>query len=92
MGGIYFRRHALDRMEQRSISSKAVREALAEGETIEEDTESTPFPSRLVLGYTGPVALHIVVSEAPDGSIFVVTAYRPDLYRWQPDWRTRRKP
>jgi hypothetical protein len=89
--GVIFRRHATDQMHVRGIEPDEVRSALATGETIEEPAEGTENPVRLVLGYTEFGPLHVaVVDDEVTGAMVVVTAYRPSLLRWQPDWRTRR--
>lgn len=50
---LVFRVHAIRRMFQRHISEQEVRHALETGETIETYTEDSPYPSRLVLGWSG---------------------------------------
>ena len=47
---ISFSRHALQRMFERAISPDEIRKALANGETVADYPEDTPYPSRLILG------------------------------------------
>jgi hypothetical protein len=89
---LIFRVHALRRMFARSITASEVRTVLEQGDTIESYPQDTPYPSRLVLGYAGGRALHVVVADnEDDGETIVVTAYEPDPALWQPGFRRRRK-
>ena len=47
---LIFRKHALQRMFQRSISTGDVGSVLADGKCIIAYPEDTPYPSRLMLG------------------------------------------
>ncbi len=48
---LIFRKHALQRMFQRSISTMDVGAVLAEGKCIIPYPDDTPYPSRLMLGW-----------------------------------------
>jgi hypothetical protein len=51
-----------------------------------------PYPSRLLLGFVGGRALHVVVADsADDGETIVVTVYEPDPALWRPGFRRRRR-
>jgi len=87
---LLFRVHALQRMVQRGVTVEDVRQVLATGETIEEYSDDTPYPSRLVLGWVGSRPLHIVFAENQSSQeIIVVTVYEPDLDRWDSDFSRR---
>ncbi|MBI2060942.1 MAG: DUF4258 domain-containing protein [Nitrospirae bacterium] len=87
-----WRKHALQRMAQRSISQPEVVSILRDGEIIEEYPESKPFPSALFLGRPAGRGLHVVAaldSAAPWA--YIVTVYEPDIEHFEADLRTRRK-
>ena len=50
---LVFRVHALQRMSERQISIDDVKAVIGSGETIEDYPDDRPFPSRLLLGWTG---------------------------------------
>ncbi len=50
---LIFRVHAIQRMFQRRISKKDVEQVVETGETIETYPKEKPFPSRLMLGWSG---------------------------------------
>lgn len=79
-------------MFQRRISADDVRQVLSFGEVIEEYTDDQPFPSRLYLALVAGRPLHVVVAgEDLSDTCIIVTAYEPDLERWEPGFRRRRK-
>jgi hypothetical protein len=79
-------------MFEREIDEVTVRQALANGTIIETYPEDEPYPSCLVLGWSGPRPIHVVVAENPDqAETIVITVYEPDLTRWEPGFETRRR-
>jgi hypothetical protein len=62
-----------------------------DGEVIEVYPADRPYPSCLILNVeTDPV--HVVAAADPDARIcHAITAYRPDLEHFEPDWKTRKK-
>jgi len=87
-----FRLHAIHRMFERHITVDDVRAVVESGESITTYPDDTPYPSRLVVGWVGKRALHVVVADNPqDQEIIVITAYEPDFEWWDADFR-RRKP
>ncbi len=90
-GRLVFRKHAIERMFQRHITVDEVRNALTSGEVIESYPEGTPYPSRLVLGWSGSRPLHIVAAEnAKERETIVITLYEPDRKQWEPGFRRRK--
>jgi hypothetical protein len=86
-----FRVHAIQRMFERDISHKRVRYALEAGETIEDYSAEMPEPSRLILGFQGKRAFHVVTSENPEAKeITIITVYIPDPDKWNKDFKSRR--
>ena len=88
---IIYRVHAVQRMFERKVSSKRVRDALETGETIEDYSSEMPEPSHLILGFQGKRPFHVVTSENPqENKITVITVYLPDPNKWNKDFRSRR--
>jgi TusA-related sulfurtransferase len=74
-----FRVHAVQRMSEREITERDVRDILYGGETIEAYTDDTPYPSRLVLGWCRGRPLHVVAAENAEAQeTIVITVYHPD--------------
>ncbi|MBI1319788.1 MAG: DUF4258 domain-containing protein [Candidatus Hydrogenedens sp.] len=91
-GRIYWRKHALSRCFEREISRSEVLHALAHGKIIERYPDDHPFPSCLIL-LVEKLPLHVVAALDPEtGIAHIITVYRPDTSRFEPDWTTRRKP
>ena len=88
---VFVTEHAAERFRQRGIDAKDIRQALDNGDIIEQYPDDYPFPSCLVFGVdeTGKV-LHICMSDEGSSSR-VITAYYPDPNRWSEDLRTRRE-
>jgi len=86
-----FRVHAVQRMFERNISAKKVFQALKSGETIEDYSAEMPVPSRLILGFLGKRAFHMVTCENPETSqTIIITVYIPDPDKWNRDFRSRK--
>ncbi len=89
---IIFRIHAIQRMFERSITDTDIRNVLTHGETIENYPNDTPYPSRLVLGWSGVRPLHIVVADnAEENKWIVVTVYEPNPRQWESDFKRRKR-
>jgi len=83
-----YRTHAIERMAQRDVATDEVRDVVTDGETIEAYPDDEPYPSRLVVGWSGDRPLHVLVADDEDRRI-VMTVYEPDPDRWSDDFRTR---
>ena len=89
---LVFRVHAIQRMFEPGISKQDVRRVLETGKTIESYPDDEPYPSRLVLGWSGARPLHVVVADNRDqDETVVITVYEPDPDRWEPDFSERRR-
>jgi hypothetical protein len=76
----------------RTITPTEVRTVIEHGETIARSPNDKPYPSRLLLGFAGGRALHVVVADnADDDETIVVTVYEPDPALWQPGFRRRKR-
>jgi hypothetical protein len=83
--------HALQRMQERDISDDEVRKVLSEGREIETYPADHPYPSRLILGWSGPRPIHIVAAaNLADNETLIVTVYEPDPNQWEPGFERRK--
>lgn len=90
-GRIQWHQHAFERLLERAITRSEVIGAIINGEVIEVYLEDRPYPSCLIL-YATAEPLHVVAAADPDARVcHVITAYRPDLEHFEPDFKTRRK-
>ncbi|MBN1866658.1 DUF4258 domain-containing protein [Candidatus Sumerlaeota bacterium] len=87
---VHWQQHALERLLERGINRDEVLRTLSKGEVIAIYSEDRPYPSCLILRVeTEP--LHVVASvDSEAGICHVITCYRPDLGRFEPDFKTRR--
>jgi len=81
------------RMHERKIYADEIKDALLNGEIIEEYEKNLPLPSYLILGATtNSKLLHIVVAiDMAIKILWIITVYVPSLDRWEEGFRTRRK-
>jgi hypothetical protein len=78
-------------MVERGISADDVRQVLDEGKKIETYPADYPYPSRLILGWCGGKAIHVVAAEnTADNETIIVTVYEPDSDRWEPGFERRK--
>ncbi len=90
-GRIHWHQHALERFLERGISRAEIVSAIMNGEVIEVYLTDRPYPSCLIL-YVEAKPVHVVTAAEPATRIcHVITAYRPDLGNFEPDFKTRRK-
>jgi hypothetical protein len=80
-------------MIQRSIAVEDVRRVLENGSIIASYPADRPYPSRLVLGWSGRRPLHVLAAEdAASQETVVITVYEPDPGLWERDFKRRRRP
>ena len=83
--------HANRRFRERGISLDDIESAILNGKIIEEYPDNTPFPSCLILGKSlNDLPLHVVISRDED-ILYIITAYCPNLQKWNEDFATRRE-
>jgi Domain of unknown function (DUF4258) len=88
---LIFRAHALQRMFERSILIEEVREVVERGEIIKGYPDDKPYPSHLILGWSGGRPLHVVAADnSANGEMIIITAYEPDSQQWEADFKRRR--
>lgn len=83
--------HVVIRLLQRNITQSDVKNALFNGEIIEEYEDSYPYPSCLVYGVNfNNKVLHIVCGSNGE-ELWIITAYYPDNTEWKKDLKTRKE-
>lgn len=83
-------KHAKGRLLERNISIADIVKGIETGEIIEQYEEDKPLPSCLIFGVSvNNKYIHIVVSNDME-YIYLITAYYPDLERWETDLKTRK--
>lgn len=78
--------HAQKRLEQRNILPEQVQQAILVGEIIEEYPDDYPYPSCLILGN----GLHMVIATT-ENMLYLVTAYAPNVIRWDDTFKLRKE-
>jgi hypothetical protein len=90
VGQFEFSKHAVDQSILRQISVQELREAIANGEIIEDYPEDKYGPSCLILGFTQVGRpLHVQCSYPTRPLVKIITLYEPDPSQWI-DFRVRR--
>lgn len=88
---IRFTLHAVKRLEERKIFLTDIASCISNGMIIEQYPDDYPYPSCLISGLdTAQDHIHIVVG-CNGKELFLITAYRPDPERWEPDFKTRKE-
>lgn len=89
-GDFEYSQHAVDQTTLRHIAVQELREAIANGEVIEDYPNDKYGPSCLVLGFTAAGRpIHIQCSHPSRPLIKIITAYQPDPEEWD-DFKHRR--
>ena len=83
--------YAAKRLEQRNISLNDIIFCIHEGEIIEQYPDDYPYPSCLILGFSMKKKyIHVVIGTDLE-TLWIITAYYPNLDKWKQDLRTRRE-
>ena len=82
--------HSRKRFAEQGISIDDIGYVFRTGEIIAQYSDDTPFPSCLILGYSGERALHVVAS-IDEELVYIITAYAPSPAKWETDWKTRKE-
>ena len=82
--------HAQERLRQRGIKQKDIKNCIMTGEIIEQYPEDFPFQSCLIFGYTiNNKIMHVVASD--EGTVSrIITAYFPNKEKFEDDLKTRK--
>ena len=88
---VFVTEHAAERFRQRGIRISDIRNAVNSGEIIEQYPDDFPFPSCLILGNDRhDNYIHVCMSDEGTASR-IITAYYPDLNKWNDDLKTRKE-
>jgi hypothetical protein len=83
-------KHFHDRAKVRNIKYSDIKNAIINGEIIEQILDDYPNPSILILGHCpSNKPLHIAIG-VDDDKLWLITAYFPSLDMWEEDYRTRK--
>ncbi len=86
-----FSKHAFTRMAERKVSPAEVKAVIETGKIIQKYPDDRPYPSRLILGYSGQRPLHVVSAyNAQEDTEFVITVYEPTTEQWSDNYNKRR--
>jgi hypothetical protein len=80
---LIFRKHALQRMFERTIGVDDVALVLDGGKTIVDYPDDTPYPSRLMPGWPKSRPIHVVAADTPAAETVIITVYEPDPALWE---------
>ncbi len=76
----------------RGISRADVLKVINTGTIIQSYEEDKPFTSALILGFDNTRPIHVVASfDEAQSTVFIITAYEPDLTIFEPDFIKKRK-
>lgn len=90
-GNIIITIHAQERLRQRGIRARDIRNCVMYGEIIEQYPDDFPFPSCLIFGYTvDEKIIHVVASDEGTASR-IITAYFPNNEKFEDDLRSRKE-
>ena len=92
-GKILITDHADEEAEDDGLSFDEVYFSVVHGEIIEEYPTDRPYPSCLVYGdtFAGDPVHSVWAHNEANGFGVIITVYRPDPARWEPDRKTRRR-
>ena len=87
-----FSKHAVDHSILRQIRVQEIREAIANGQVIEDYPEDKYGPSCLICGLTqARRPIHVQCSYPSRSLIKIITVYEPNFQRWNDDFTQRRR-
>lgn len=90
-GQFEFSKHAVDQSILRQIRVREIKEAISNGQVIEDYRQDKYGPSCLVCGLTrAQRPIHIQCSYPFRPLIKIITVYEPEPQRWNDDFTRRR--
>ena len=74
-----------------NVDISDIHHVLEIGEVIEEYSEDTPHPSRLMLGWCSGRPLHLMAAyDEEKQETIIITVYEPDPDKWELDFKKRK--
>lgn len=87
-----FSKHAVDQSILRQIRVPEIREAIENGQVIEDYPQDKYGPSCLIFGSTqAQRPIHIQSSYPSRSLVKIITVYKPNPQRWNNDFTQRRR-
>lgn len=87
-----FSKHAVDQSILRQIRVQEIREAIANGQVIEDYPEDKYEPSCLIFGSTqAQRPIHVQCSYPSRPLVKIITVYEPDPQQWNNDFTQRKR-
>ncbi len=81
--------HVVVRLIQRNIQQNEVKNAILNGEIIEQYEKDYPYPSVLFLGIVNNKSIHIICGTNGE-ELWIITAYYLESSKWDIDKKTRK--
>lgn len=78
-------------MFNRDITQEETEYVVSQGETIANYSTDKPYPSILRLGFVDERPIHLVIAQDERGECYIVTAYEPNVFLWNTDFKTKKK-
>jgi hypothetical protein len=90
---IYWSFHALSKLRTAELRKVFIEASLRNAVLVEDYPDhGRPLPDCLLLGFIGDTPIHIVAAiDVNMDRIFIITLYRPDIKRWENDWKRRKR-
>lgn len=83
--------HAAARIRERGLNREDILRCITEGEVIEDYPEDFPHPSCLIYGYAVDERIIHVVAGCDEEYVYIITAYVPNLEKFESDLKTRKE-
>ena len=88
---VYWTYHINMRLKRRYIPRRAIVTSVDQYEIIEAYPDDKYFPSYLVYSRYQNEVFHVLFGvDVGDDNVRVITAYYPNLHKWEPNLKTRR--
>ena len=89
---ILWTEHVALRLMQREIKRADVLSCIETGKIIEQYPTDKPFPSCLILGKSvSGKDIHVICGLDKGVICYIITAYYPNLEKWESDLKTRKE-
>ena len=83
--------HAAARIRERGLRRDDILTCIKDGELIEDYPEDFPHPSCLIYGHAVDERIIHVVAGCDEEYVYIITAYIPNLQKFESDLKTRKE-